>query len=292
MILVTGAAGQVGCSLREILPTYGLQAEFLTHRELDITDYGSVASCVRSIQPRLIINAAAYTAVDKAESERERAMKVNAEGPANLAQAASSAGAILFQISSDYVFDGTKATAWRECDPTAPLNVYGATKAAGEAAVRKGIDQHVILRTSWVFSPFGRNFVKTMLRLGRERDELRVVSDQKGCPTGGEDIAHALASMASRALLDDKLEWGTYHFTCRGSTSWHGFAELIFEIAATRWGRRPTVKAISTADYPTAARRPQNSVLDCSRFDGVFSFDRRDWQTSVDETMLRLLVEG
>lgn len=269
-----------------------LEGAFFTHQDLDITVRDDVHACVASIRPDVIINAAAYTAVDQAESEKQKAMKVNAEGPANLARAAARTEAVLIHISTDFVFDGSKADAWQECDPMNPLSVYGASKAAGEEAVRDGLERHLILRTAWVFSTYGTNFVKTMLRLGRTRDEVRVVSDQSGSPTGAEDIAQALAGVAQRTLSEEEPElWGTYHFACRGSTTWHGLAELVFATAEARWGRRPTVTAISTADYPTAARRPQNSVLDCTHFDATFALDRRQWQTSVRETVAQLLTE-
>ena len=291
-VLVTGAAGQVGRCLAEALPTMGLETEALDRAQLDVTDAESVAARVGLIRPRLIINAAAYTAVDRAESEPDLAMTVNAIGPDNLARAAAQTGAALIHISSDYVFDGRKERPWIEADSVNPLGVYGVSKAAGEKAVRTGTDHHLIMRTAWVFSPFGHNFVKTMLRLGAERDRLRVVADQRGTPTGAKDIALALARIARNLVAREvPIPWGTYHFTCRGTTTWHGLAELVFDIAAARWGRRPEVEAIASAEYPTTAQRPANSVLDCTRFDQAFDLERRQWQESVTETTARLLAE-
>ena len=288
--LVTGACGQVGRSLVEALPEAGLGGTFLSHEDLDVSDWRSVCECVSSVRPDLLINAAAYTNVDKAESEREVAFAVNAAGPGHLAAVAEDLDIPLLHVSTDYVFDGQSVEPYRPRDPIAPMGAYGKSKAAGEALVREKSRRHIVLRTAWVFSPFGRNFVKTMLTLGREREELRVVADQVGCPTGARDIATALASLA-RAWVDiGELSWGTYHFVCQGRTSWHGLAEATFDIAAPAWGgHRPRVVPISTEEYPTLAKRPAYSVLDCETFDATFGTPRRDWKLSLAETVHHLV---
>jgi dTDP-4-dehydrorhamnose reductase len=184
-------------------------------------------------------------------------------------------------VSTDYVFDGTKETAYLESDPIAPLGVYGRTKAAGEAAVRAALPEHAILRTSWVYGEFGQNFLKTMLRLARERDELRVVADQRGCPTSTRELASAILALAPRLIARDNV-WGTYHFAGSGVTTWHGFATRIVAAQAQITGRKPAVTAITTAEYPTAARRPVNSELDCGLFAKTFGFRARPWEQEAD----------
>jgi dTDP-4-dehydrorhamnose reductase len=262
----------------------------LGHGDLDVTDRDAVRRAVDRYRPALIVNAAAYTAVDRAESEPEAAFAVNADGPAHLADAAGMAGIPLVHLSTDYVFDGAKPGAYAEDDPIRPLGVYGASKAAGERAVRGRLERHIILRTSWVFGVHGANFVRTMLRLGRERDRLRVVADQRGCPTGAADIADAVLGIAHQLLVDRRDAWGTFHFAAPGGTTWHGFAEAIFERAAPLWGRRPDVAPITTADYPTPARRPANSVLDCARFDRTFALPRRAWTERLDAVVRQLVA--
>jgi dTDP-4-dehydrorhamnose reductase len=245
---------------------------------------------VERYRPTLIINAAAYTAVDRAESEPDAAFAANADAPAHLAEAAAAAGASLIHLSTDYVFDGAKPVPYTEDDAVRPLGVYGASKAAGERAIRERLDRHVILRTSWVFGLHGANFVKTMLRLGHARARLDVVADQSGCPTGAADIAAAIHGIARQILLGSRTNaWGTYHFAGRGSTNWYGFAEAIFERAEPIWGRRPQVTPIATADYPTPARRPTNSILDCTRFDRIFALPRRPWPERLDIVVRSLL---
>ncbi|WP_420402575.1 dTDP-4-dehydrorhamnose reductase [Nisaea sp.] len=291
MILVTGAGGQVGTELLARAGKHGQEATGLLRADLDISDAQAVHAAVKAAQPSLIVNAAAYTAVDKAEEDRDAAYAINRDGPANLAAAAKDAGIPLIHISTDYVFDGSKDGAWLERDPVAPLGVYGASKEAGEQAVRAALNEHVIMRTSWVYAAHGGNFVKTMLRVGKERDELRVVADQFGAPTSAGDIADAILTIATRIRDGETDGWGTYHFTAEGRTSWHGFAEAIFARAEKVWGRRPSVAPIPSSEYPTPAKRPGNSVLDCAKIIAAFDVPRRNWQDGLDEVLEVLLAE-
>lgn len=287
LLLVTGCKGQVGTELLARAPAHGVRTRGLDLPELDITEPADVRAAMDGVDG--VINAAAYTAVDKAESEPELAHAVNEMGPRVLAEACATAGVPLLHISTDYVFDGTKNGPWREDDPINPLGVYGASKAAGEAAVRAVWSRHLILRTSWVYSAHGGNFVKTMLRVGAERDTLRVVDDQIGAPTAAGDIAETLLLIA-RAYGSGRSDgFGTFHFTAAGTTSWAGFAEATFAAAAPVWGRRPVVEPITTADYPTPAKRPANSVLDCGRIVRVFDPPRRQWQDALTEVLGDLL---
>jgi dTDP-4-dehydrorhamnose reductase len=272
-------------------PPAGISLVGLGRHDLDVTDRDAVRGALDRYRPKLIVNAAGYTAVDRAESEPDAAFAINADGPAYLAEAAAVAGIPLVHLSTDYVFDGAKAAPYDEADPVRPLSVYGASKAAGERAVRERLDRHLIMRTSWVFSTHGTNFVRTMLRLGRERDRLHVVADQWGCPTGAADLAEAILGIAHQILVDRRGDaWGTYHFAGRGATNWRGFAEAIFERAEPFWGRRPEVMPIATADYPTPALRPAASVLDCTRFDRTFALPRRPWTERLDVVVRNLLA--
>jgi dTDP-4-dehydrorhamnose reductase len=290
-VLVIGCRGQVGRELMGARAPGGVSPIGLGHGYLDVTDRDAVRRVVDRYRPVLIVNAAGYTAVDRAESEPRAAFAVNADGPAHLAEAAAAAGSALVHLSTDYVFDGAKAGAYREDDAVGPLSVYGASKAAGERAIRERLDRHVIVRTSWIFGTHGTNFVKTMLRIGRERDQLHVVADQQGCPTGAVDVADAILGIAHQLLVDCRDSvWGTYHFAGHGSTTWYDFAEAIFERAEPFWGRRPEVVPISTADYSTPARRPAASVLDCTRFDRTFALPRRPWSERLDAEVVRLLA--
>jgi dTDP-4-dehydrorhamnose reductase len=289
--LVIGCRGQIGRELMEARAPRGVSPIGLGHGCLDVTDRDAVRRVVDRYRPVLIVNAAGYTAVDRAESEPQAAFAVNAEGPAHLAEAAAAAGSALVHLSTDYVFDGAKAGAYREDDAVGPLSVYGASKAAGERAIRERLDRHVIVRTSWIFGTHGTNFVKTMLRIGRERDQLHVVADQRGCPTGAADVADAILGIAHQLLVDCRDSvWGTYHFAGQGSTTWYDFAEAIFERAEPFWGRRPEVVPVGTAGYSTPARRPAASVLDCTRFDRTFALPRRPWSERLDAEVARLLA--
>jgi dTDP-4-dehydrorhamnose reductase len=243
----------------------------------------SVNDAILSANADLVINAAAYTAVDRAESESLLAERVNRDAPEAMALACARRGAALIHLSTDYVFDGTKIQPYLEDDPVGPVSVYGRTKEAGEAAVRGALDRHVIIRTSWVFSAHGNNFVKTMLRLGATRPEIRVVSDQNGAPTSARDIAGAIAAVTG-AVQRDRGVWGTFHFASEAPTTWHGFAREIF--AGTDHG--PVVTPITTAEYPTPARRPSNSVLDCSKIMRAYSIAQPSWQHALRETLSEL----
>jgi len=291
MILVTGAGGQVGTELLARAAQHGHDVKGLLRSDLDISDAAGVQAAVAKIKPTLIVNAAAYTAVDKAEEDRDAAYAINRDGPANLAVAAKAAGIPLIHISTDYVFDGSKDGAYLESDPVAPLGVYGASKEAGEQAVRAALSEHVIMRTSWVYAAHGANFVKTMLRVGKDRDQLRVVADQFGAPTSAADIADAILTIATRIGDGNRSAWGTYHYTAEGKTSWHGFAEAIFAGAERVWGRRPEVEAIPASDYPTPAKRPVNSVLDAAKILAAFTVPRRPWQDGLDDVLEVLLAE-
>lgn len=278
-VLVVGAGGQVGralCTHRRA----GLgEIVGLTRGDLDITDLAEVRRALDARPFSAVVNAAAYTAVDKAESDAAAAFAINRDGPRNLAVAAAERDIPLLHISTDYVFDGTRDGAYRETDPTGPTGVYGASKLAGEEAVRAAQPHHVILRTSWVYAASTGNFVATMLRLAAERPELRVVADQRGGPTEATAIARALLTIVER--LGEGRPWGTYHFSGAPAVTWHGFAQAIVARAAPRLRQVPQVTPIRTADYPTPARRPANSVLDCGKIEAQFGIGQPDWSATL-----------
>jgi len=286
-LLVFGAGGQLGTEMLSLAQARGIGARGFARADVDISDRAKVEEAVAAIKPRFVLNAAAYTAVDKAESEVEAAHAGNVTGAENIALATAKAGVPLIHISTDYVFDGSKKGAYVETDPLAPLGVYGCTKAEGEAAVRAANPQHVILRTSWVFSRFGANFLKTMLRLARERDGLKVVADQHGCPTSTQDIAEAVLAVG-KTLANSAPPFGLYHFSGTGATNWHAFASEIVEAQAPFTGKKPPVEAIGTKDYPTPAKRPANSELDASLFIATFGYKAETWQARTRETVAAL----
>jgi dTDP-4-dehydrorhamnose reductase len=288
-ILVTGAGGQLGSELQRRASRFDVTADGFTSGQLDITDAGAVREAVSHSGAAAVVNAAAYTAVDKAESEKELAFAVNRDGTANLAAACSAANVPFIHVSTDYVFDGSKETAYTEDDPVHPMGVYGDSKESGERVLRETWSRHVILRTAWVYSVFGNNFVKTMLRLARERDSLRVVADQYGCPTAAGDIAEAILRIVQRIGSGSDIPWGTYHYCGAGSTTWHGFAEAIVQLAGPVLGRTVPVIPITTADYPTPAKRPANSVLDCTKIREHFGIQPRPWRESLEEVLSELL---
>lgn len=289
-VLVFGSAGQVGRALAEAAPPAGWKVIALPRQEADITEPTSVERAVKTHQPSYIVNAAAYTAVDKAESEQDVCTRINRDGAGIVARAAATAKVPLFHLSTDYVFDGTKAGPWNEDDAVAPLSVYGASKEAGEQEVRTCTLEHVIIRTSWIFGIHGNNFVKTMLRLAETRDELRIVADQHGRPTAAADIARALITLAVRLQTKPpQRPWGTFHFAGKRATTWFGFAEAIFDEAEQRGGPRPTVVPISTDGYPTAAKRPTNSVLDCSKIESTYGVIPQLWATGLADCLDRLI---
>ena len=280
-VLVVGAGGQVGRALCALDGAGGVEIVGRTRADLDITDPAQVRAALAARSFAAVINAAAYTAVDKAESDEAAAYAINRDGPRNLAIAAVERDIPLLHISTDYVFDGTRSGRYRETDPTGPTGVYGASKLAGEEAVRAAQPRHIILRTSWVYGPSAGNFVATMLRLAADRPELRVVADQRGGPTTAAAIADALLTMVRQ--LDRGEPWGTYHFSGAPDVTWHGFAQEIVVRAARHLRQVPSVTPIGTADYPTPARRPANSVLDCSRIERQFGIRQPDWRATLGE---------
>jgi dTDP-4-dehydrorhamnose reductase len=293
MIAIIGSNGQLGWELVRRGQRGGLSILALDYPEIDISDPAAIDSRIDFSKIDLIINAAAYTAVDRAESEPEVAFAVNRDGPANLARRCRNRGIPLIHVSTDYVFDGTKQGAYIEEDPVVPLGVYGESKAAGEADVRKMLPEHFILRTAWLCGIHGHNFVKTILKLGRERDTLKVVSDQFGCPTIAADLAEAILELVRHAGKKQPVKWGTYHYCGAGKTTWHGFAKAIFEIA--RQYEKFAVKEIlpiSTAEYPTPVKRPANSVLDCSKIERNFGIRPRPWKEGLAEMIRRLYELG
>ena len=291
-ILVTGAGGQLGSELMRRAASDGVIATGLTSADLDITDATVVRQHVMGSGAAAVVNAAAYTAVDRAEVEQALAYAVNRDGAANLAASCAEAGVPLIHVSTDYVFDGTKQTPYSEEDPVRPISVYGASKEAGERLVRQNLPRHIILRTAWVYSPFGHNFVKTMLRLAGERTSVRVVADQHGCPTAAGDLAGAILELVRLIATGEDLAWGTYHYCGAGSTTWHGFAEAILMLAAPALGRKVEVIPITTAEYPTPAHRPPNSVLDCTRIRRKFGIEPHAWRESLVGVMMELLGKG
>lgn len=290
-VLITGAHGQVGHELVRLAPA-GFTVTGLGSSELDISNLEQVANKASELKPQLIINAAAYTAVDKAETDSERAYAVNAKGAENLATAAAKLGVPLLHISTDYVFSGDASAPYKETDPTNPSGVYGASKLAGEQAVAKHCAQHIIMRTSWVFGAHGNNFVKTMLRLAQTRDELGVVADQHGCPTSAASIAKALWALASQYNNKGNLNWGIYHFSNMPATTWHGFAEEIFSqaVALKQLPKAPKVNPINTVDYPTPARRPAWSVMDCSLIEEKLTIEQNDWREELAEMLKEIAI--
>lgn len=290
MILVFGGNGQLGQELIRAAAVRATVLRALSHAEADIADASAIATALALWKPNLVVNAAAYTKVDLAETELEEARRGNEIGPAVVAAACARAGVPMVHISTDYVFDGSKEGAYLESDPACPISAYGRSKAAGEEAVRSHLAQHVILRTAWVYSEFGHNFLKTVLRLAATRDELRIVSDQHGSPTSAGELAEAVLNVAA-AFVHDRTLAGTYHFTAAGVTTWHGFASRIVAIAAPVTGRNPRVIPIGTADYPTPAKRPANSRLDCRSFVKTFGFLPRHWTVGVDAAT-RALVDS
>ncbi len=288
MTVVVLGGGQLACELERAEWPELLRPKLLTRAEVDITQRSAVEHALANAS--LVINAAAYTAVDKAEVEQELAYRVNAEAPGTLAEVCARVGAPLLHISTDYVFDGTKSTAYVEDDPTAPLGVYGASKLRGEQLVRAKLDQHWIVRTSWVVSAFGNNFVKTMLRLASQRGRLRVVADQFGRPTPTKILASALVSMATRYLSGGpSVPWGTYHCAGAGRATWHELASKVVELQALYTNCRPPVDAISTADYPTSAKRPANSELDTTKLERALGEAMAPWQAGVEDIISELL---
>ena len=284
-ILITGGSGQIGHCLKAQLEGCA-ELSVPDSSALNIADRRSVRQAVETFRPDYIINAAAYTAVDKAESDAERAFAVNRDGAHHLAEAAEAAGAAMLHISTDYVFDGAGGAPYDEAAPTVPPNIYGASKLAGEQAVLAACRRVVVMRTSWVFGAHGQNFVKTMLRLGHERDSLGIVADQYGAPTAAADITAALITILRRHTPDQLAERaGIYHYCGSPYASWFEFAETIFAEAAAQGvlAKIPAVKPIATADYPTPAKRPADSRLDCGKIRAVFGIRPCDWHSALSD---------
>jgi dTDP-4-dehydrorhamnose reductase len=288
-VLVFGKAGQVARELANIAWPDGWSVTCLGRDDCDLAAAGSAAAAIASHRPGLVINAAAYTAVDKAEDDRIAAFALNADAPREMAIATAAAGIPLLHISTDYVFDGSSDRPYREADHCAPVSAYGQSKLAGELAVREHQPRHIILRTAWVFSPYGANFVRTILRFGAERAEMSVVGDQLGGPTGAADIARTLAAIA-QAIAGGADAFGTYHYTGAPFTSWHGFAQAIFARAAARGAKIPDrLNKITTAEYPTKAPRPANSRLECSSIARDWAIDQPSWEDALDQCLTALL---
>lgn len=290
-IFVAGRVGQVACALLRALEPEGHTVVALEPPELDLTDRASIAAALSAARPDLVVNAAAYTAVDKAEDDTALAYAVNRDGAGWLAEEAARLGAPFVHFSTDYVFDGAGGAPYAEDAPTSPLGVYGRSKREGEEAVLAANPRSVILRTAWVCSADGNNFVKTMLRLAATRDELGVVADQHGAPTFAADLAEAVRAMAPHLVQAPAgdARFGLFHLTGTPHTSWHGFAEAIFAGAAARGHKVPRLKAIGTADYPTRAQRPADGRLDCRRIAAVHGIQAADWRRSLDAVLDTLI---
>ena len=282
-VIITGCKGQVGHCLTERLKD---KAEILAldQEGLDITDEQAVNKTVFNFKPDYIINAAAHTAVDRAEEEIELSNAINRDGPRYLAEAAQQVNAVILHISTDYVFDGEGEKPYLESDQTAPQGVYGQSKLAGELAVAQSCPKHLILRTAWVFGEHGNNFVKTMLRLAQTRDELSIVGDQFGGPTYAGDIADALITMIEFVEQGQHPKWGTYHFSGMPYASWYDFADKIFQLAESKGvlNKKPKLSSIPTSAYPTPAKRPASSRLDCSKIENQFGIKSSDWNAALE----------
>lgn len=296
-ILLTGVNGQVGCELQQTLAPLG-RVISVTREQLDLTNRDAIRHAIRQNKPSVIVNPAAYTAVDKAETEPELAFAVNAAAPRVMAEEAARLDAILIHYSTDYVFDGSKTSPYTETDATNPLGVYGRSKLMGEEAIRSAGVQHFILRTGWVYGPRGRNFLRTIIKLAQERDELKIVTDQIGAPTSSRAIANASAVMLSDWQAEKS---GTYHLTCTGEVSWHGFAQAILRFyeahrAGQGWPplrvQADALQAITTAEYPTSAARPAYSVLNNAKILMGFHISMPLWSEALSAVMRELRVDA
>lgn len=282
-ILITGAQGQVGKELTTITKSRGYNVIAAGRNELDISKAEDVNVFFKQYKPGIVINAAAYTAVDKAEEESEIAYLINRDGAKNIAIACASISIPLFHISTDYVFDGTKTEPYNEEDSVSPLGIYGDSKWQGEEAIRKNLRDAMIIRVAWVFGAQGNNFAKTMLRLANERDELNVVADQFGGPSPAKDIAETLINLVEQYQQDNNFRWGTYHYCGISKTTWHEFATEIFR-QANKLGlinKKIKINPITTSEYPTPAKRPVNSMLDCSKIFTTFGITMPDWRNAL-----------
>jgi dTDP-4-dehydrorhamnose reductase len=286
-ILIAGGSGQLAVALVEAAASRRLDARSVGRPTLDFDRPASIAEVFEDVAPWLVINAAAYTAVDAAEDDADAALRANRDGPAELARLCEAAGIPLIHVSTDYVFDGTKGAPYVETDPTSPQGVYGATKLAGEQAVAAACSRSIILRTSWVYSPIGKNFVRTMLTVGQKNPRLKVVADQRGCPTSAPDLAEAIIGIAAR-LADGGWQdryAGVYHAAGNGETTWYGLATATFEAASRHGMTPPAVDPIATDQWPTRARRPPDSRLDCGKLQAVFGISLPPWRDGLDRSV-------
>jgi dTDP-4-dehydrorhamnose reductase len=293
MILITGASGQLGDALVKLCRERGIEFRAVARPEFDFERLESISACFAVTKPDLVINAAAYTAVDKAETDQEAAKAGNHTGPLALAKLCEAADIPFIHVSTDYVFNGDKGAPYVETDPTGPTGIYGATKRDGEEAILNNTSaKAVILRTAWVYSAHGKNFARTMLNAGRKMPVLRVVADQRGTPTAAPDLAAAILAIAAKIQATGwQLAYrGIFHATGAGETTWHGFACAIFAEAAKHGYKAPEVQAIATADWPTPTRRPPDSRLDCAKLTRVFGVSLPDWQATLPEIIDALLV--
>ena len=287
-IMVLGPTGQVGREVIRVAPLWGHKIIPIGRDKLDLRSSDGALRIMERTQPDIVINAAAYTAVDAAEADPETAYAVNRDAPGALASACAAQNVPLLHLSTDYVFDGRAHNPYRETDAVAPLGVYGQSKYEGEILVRERWAKHVIVRTAWVYAAHGRNFVRTMLRLGRERPTLRVVDDQRGAPTSANAIADTLHRIVGQITGSSSQNWGLYHFTAAGETTWFGLARAIFEGVRPWYGPCPELEPIATIDYPTPARRPAYSVLDCDSIATSFGIDRQPWQKLLSDVLHEL----
>ncbi len=283
-VLIIGRTGQLAGELLRASWTKGTELVALGRPNLDVTIAADVDRAFEASAPDIVINASAYTAVDRAESDRASARELNAVAPQTLARAASRRRIPLIHVSTDYVFDGTGDRPWREDDPVAPRSVYGATKLDGERRIRETLDEHIIVRTSWLFAAFGQNFVRTMLRLAETHSTLRVVDDQLGCPTPAADLARVIACLSSQVVRGEAI-FGTYHYCGTGAVSWLEFARSIFENAGDTGSRTPRLEPITTTEFGAAAARPRFSVLDCSKIARDYGVHQRAWSEGLKDVL-------
>ncbi|WP_455209239.1 dTDP-4-dehydrorhamnose reductase [Kaarinaea lacus] len=288
-ILLLGANGQVGRELPEVIrqsDATDIEVIGLDRGQLDITQQTAVDHQISVIQPSIVINTAAYTAVDLAEQERDIAFAVNRDAPGYIAKACAINGIPLLHISTDYVFDGEKPGPYLENDQVNPKSVYGRSKWEGEEAIRQSMDQHIILRTSWVFGVFGKNFVYTMIRLAKQKEELRVVNDQHGCPTSANAIARVLLALSQQITNEEFNGWGTYHYCGQPETTWFQFAETIIDLSKDKFNYCvKRIHPITTSEFPTPAKRPKNSVLNCDKMRAVFDIEQADWNDGLRDML-------
>ena len=290
-LLIIGSKGQLGSELVIECKRNDFSFLALDLPEFNITDPSQVKKTLADFKPSIVINASAYTNVDMAETEPEIAYTVNSDGPANLAVSCDKNRIPIIHISTDYVFDGSKGQPYAESDPVSPLGIYGKSKEKGESKLRSILKQHIILRTSWLYSAYGNNFVKTMLKLGKEKEIIKVVSDQYGCPTCAADLAEAVVDISKQITQNFKIAWGTYHYCGLGITTWHDFAKAIFGVASQYQNYKvSSIEAITTAQYPTKTKRPHFSALDCGLIKKHFGINIKPWQESLKKTIESILM--